>query len=150
VEALGFPWFGVECVVKCKRDKKHEGVSGTIVFSRPSSLCRVPGSDQQIVIGISVREQHQLRLMHSRKSRNSQRGEAPDILYLLLITLDILLACPVHGARLQSLVAFMVNFEVRLESVSGQQRELHPGSNHGRTSPVPCPAAWMRILPVNQ
>jgi hypothetical protein len=107
----------------------------------------VPGSDQQIAIGISVREQHQMRLRRSGKLRHLQRGEAPN---LLTITLDILLARPIRGVRLQSLVAFMVNLDDRLASVSGQQREFVPWLQSWESTSDPCPAAWMRILSVNQ
>lgn len=89
----------------------------------------MPGSDQQIAIGISVREQHQMRLRRSGKLRHLQRGEAPN---LLTITLDILLARPIRGVRLQSLVAFMVNLDDRLRPSADNSGSLHPGSNHGR------------------
>ena len=56
-------------------------------------------------------------------------GEAPN---LLTITLDILLARPIRGVRLQSLVAFMVNLDDRLRPSADNSGSLHPGSNHGR------------------
>jgi hypothetical protein len=130
VEALWFPWVGVEGVVKCKRDKKHERQRHTCFFPRcwhALIFCRVSGSYQEIVIYLffvsnincdswTVRNRAIRSVVKHMMSFNDHSEQR-----------SLIQSNPIHTSGSQSLVAFsfMGKVEVRPAPVSGFQRELH-------------------------